>query len=217
MNILHISCSPRGRASESHRLSQEIIDYLLRNTPDATVVERRLGEDALMRIDEDYALSQQSSADASTAGTAATSEVLIKELEQSDCLVIATPMHNYTVPAALKLWIDHVARVRRTFDVGPTGKVGLLRDRPVFVAVSSGGRFSGESPRQPDFLTPYLKAILGMIGLRNVSIISVEGVASGSAAVARARAQARLKLQDHFARNGGARDEPSHSTGQWPG
>lgn len=203
MNILHVSCSPRGRASESHRLSQEVIDHLLKSMPAATVVERLLGEDALLRIDEDYALSQQSSADASKAGTAARSEVLIKELEQSDCLVIATPMHNYTVPAALKLWIDHVARVRRTFDVGPNGKVGLLRDRPAFVAVSSGGRFSGESPRQPDFLTPYLKAILGMIGLRDVSFFCVEGVASGPAAVAGARAQASLALQDHFA------------TGQW--
>lgn len=199
MNILHVSCSPRGRASESHRLSQEIIDHLLEKLPAATVVERLLGEDALLRIDEDYALSQQSSADASEAGTAARSEVLIKELEEADFLVIATPMHNYTVPAALKFWIDHVARVRRTFDVGPNGKVGLLRDRPVFVAVSSGGRFSGESPRQPDFLTPYLKAILGMIGLRDVSFTCIEGVASGPAAVARARAQASLALQYHFA------------------
>jgi FMN-dependent NADH-azoreductase len=199
MNILHVSCSPRGRASESHRLSQEVIAHLLKSRPAAKVVERLLGEGALLRIDEDYALSQQSSADASKAGTAATSEELIKELEQSDCLVIATPMHNYTVPAALKLWIDHVARVRRTFDVGPNGKVGLLCDRPVFVAVASGGRFSGEGSRQPDFLTPYLKAILGMIGLRDVSFFCVEGVASGPAAVAGARAQARLALQHHFA------------------
>lgn len=199
MNILHVSCSPRGRASESHRLSQEVIAHLLKSRPAAKVVERLLGEGALLRIDEDYALSQQSSADASKAGTAATSEELIKELEQSDCLVIATPMHNYTVPAALKLWIDHVARVRRTFDVGPNGKVGLLCDRPVFVAVASGGRFSGEGSRQPDFLTPYLKAILGMIGLRDVRFFSVEGVASGPAAVAGARAQARLALQHHFA------------------
>lgn len=199
MNILHVNCSPRGRASESHRLSQEIIDHLLKSAPAATVVERLLGEDALQRIDEDYALSQQSAADVSKAGTAARSEVLIEELQQSDCLVIATPMHNYTVPAALKLWIDHIARVRRTFDVGPKGKMGLLSDRPVFVAVSSGGRFSGESPRQPDFLTPYLKAILGMIGLRDVRFFCVEGVASGPAAVEGARARARLVLQDHFA------------------
>jgi len=99
----------------------------------------------------------------------------------------------------LKLWIDHVARVRRTFDVGPNGKVGLLCDRPVFVAVASGGRFSGDGSRQPDFLTPYLKAILVMIGLRDVSFFCVEGVASGPAAVAGARAQARLALQHHFA------------------
>jgi FMN-dependent NADH-azoreductase len=55
--------------------------------------------------------------------------------------VIGTPMHNFTVPSALKAWIDHIVRVRRTFNVTPAGKVAMLRDRPVFIAVSSGGRF----------------------------------------------------------------------------
>ena len=85
------------------------------------------------------------------------SEELIHELENSDCVVIGTPMHNFTVPSALKAWIDHIVRVRRTFHVTREGKVGMLRDRPVFVAVSSGGRYSGEHAHQPDFLTSYLE------------------------------------------------------------
>ena len=101
------------------------------------------------------------------------SEELIQELESSDFVVIGTPMHNFTVPSALKAWIDHIVRVRRTFNVTTEGKVGTLRDRPVFVAVSSGGRFSGERARQPDFLTPYLKAILGTIGLHDLTFFSV--------------------------------------------
>jgi FMN-dependent NADH-azoreductase len=107
-------------------------------------------------------------------------------------------MHNYTVPATLKLWIDHIARVRRTFNVSPQGKIPLLRDRPVFVAVSSGGRFSGERVRQPDFLTPYLKAILGMIGLHDLTFFSVEGTAFGADAVAEARTRADQAIQEHF-------------------
>src|SRR4051794_20973665 len=108
-------------------------------------------------------------------GSMSRSEELIQELESADCLVISTPMHNFTVPVALKAWIDHVVRVRRTFDETPQGKVSALHDRPVFVAVSSGGRFSGDRTHQPDFLTPYLKAILGTIGLHNVTFFSVEG------------------------------------------
>jgi FMN-dependent NADH-azoreductase len=198
MNILHVSCSPRGRASESHRLAGEIIGHLLEGAPAATLVHRALAQGTLEPIDEAYATSQQSLADVATTGSAARSDELIQELERADVLVIATPVHNFGVPAALKLWIDHVVRVRRTFDVSPRGKIGMLRDRPVFIAMSSGGRFSGEGARQPDFLRPYLKAILGMVGLRNLTCFSVEGVAFGEDALAAARAATSQALQDHF-------------------
>ena len=80
----------------------------------------------------------------------------------------------------------------------PAGKIGLLRDRPVFVAVSSGGTFSGERARQPDFLTPYLKIVLGTIGLKDLSFFTVEGTGYGAEAVARARAESERVVQEHF-------------------
>jgi FMN-dependent NADH-azoreductase len=128
------------------------------------------------------------------------SEELIQELESADFVVIATPMHNFTVPAALKRWIDHVVRIRRTFNATAEGKVGALRDRPVFVAVSSGGRFSGERTHQPDFLTPYLKAILGTIGLHDLTFFSVEGTALGPDSLTEARAKADQAMQGFFLR-----------------
>jgi FMN-dependent NADH-azoreductase len=128
----------------------------------------------------------------------ALSEKLIQELESADFVVIGTPMHNFTVPSALKAWIDHVVRARRTFNVTPAGKLGLLHDRPVFVAISSGGRFSGERARQPDFLTPYLEAVLGIIGLHDLTFFSVQGTASGPDAVAQARARIDQALQEYF-------------------
>jgi len=198
MNILHVSCSPRGRSSESLRLSREIIGRLLEVDPAATLIHRVVGDGTIPPIDEAYAASQQSSVDLSTTGSAARSDELIQELENSDVVVIATPMHNFSAPAALKLWIDHVVRVRRTFDVTSAGKVGLLRDRPVLVAVSSGGRFSGDGVRQPDFLTTYLKTILGMVGLHDLAFFAVQGTAFGPDAVAEARAKSRQALQDHF-------------------
>lgn len=149
-------------------------------------------------MDEDYAVSQQSSEDVSREGSVSVSDELIRELENSDVLIIRTPMHNFTVPSTLKVWIDHIARVRRTFNVSPEGKTGMLRDRPVFIAVSSGGRFSGERARQPDFLTPYLTAVLGMIGLHDLTFFSIQGAAFGPEAVAEARAKTDQALQAYF-------------------
>ena len=96
-------------------------------------------------------------------------------------------MHNFTVPSVLKAWIDHVVRVNRTFDITREGKVGRLRDRPVLVAVASGGLYSGDAARQPDFLTPYLKAILATVGLHDLRFFSVEGMAFGTEAASLAQ------------------------------
>jgi FMN-dependent NADH-azoreductase len=202
MKILHISCSPRGQAAESHRLSQKIIGFLLKREPAASLVNRVVGGGDLPHIDGNYAAalgaSQATPAETSLSGSFSQSEELIRELEDSDVLVIATPMHNFTVPSGLKAWIDHIVRVRRTFHITPEGKTTTLRERPVFVAVSSGGRYSGEHTRQPDFLTPYLKAVLASIGLNDLTFFSVEGSALGPEVLAGARAKADEALQAYF-------------------
>lgn len=213
MNILHVCCSPRGQTSESYRLSRRIVELLLESDPAATVVNRFIGDGSLPHVDESYAISQHSTKDVSQEGTAATSTELIRELESSDVVVIGTPMHNFTVPSALKAWIDHVVRVRWTFDVGHKGKVALLRDRPVFVAVSSGGRFSGDGARQPDFLTPYLEAVLGIIGLRDLRFFSIQGAAFGPEVLAATRAQTEQVLLDHFRRFKGELPHPALRSG----
>jgi FMN-dependent NADH-azoreductase len=201
MRILHVSCSPRGESAESYRLSQKIVRFLLRKEPTAILVNRVIGGGSISHVDESYAIdatAQQPPAGASREGSVSRSEELIEELESSDVVVIGTPMHNFTVPSVLKAWIDHIVRVRRTFNVTPEGKVGTLRDRPVFVAVSSGGSFSGDRARQPDFLTPYLKAILGTIGLHDLTFFSVQGTGSGLDAVAETRAKTDQALHEYF-------------------
>ena len=117
------------------------------------------------------------------------SEQLIAEVEHSDGVLISTPMHNFTVPAALKLWIDFVLRIGRTFTATPEGKFGLLADRPVLVLVRSGGICTGAAARQPDFLTPYLKQVLAVIGLSTVDFIYLEGIAPSDAAIDAVRGQ----------------------------
>jgi FMN-dependent NADH-azoreductase len=126
------------------------------------------------------------------------SETLIGELEAADWVVVGTPMNNFTVPSSLKAWIDHIVRIRRTFASTPAGKVGLLRDRPVIV-VSAHGGFTGDAPPgQPDFLTPYLRAILHTIGIDQVDFIRLEGLTRGPEHVERALAAARDWLDSRF-------------------
>ena len=203
MTILHVICSPRGQSSESYRLSKKIIGFLLERRPAAVLVNRVIGGGAIPHIDENYAsalgATQKSPAETSPDGSMSVSEQLIQELENSDLVVIATPMHNFTAPSALKAWIDHVVRVRRTFNVTSDGKAALLRCRPVYVAISSGGRYSGAHAPQPDFLTPYLKAVLSIIGLNDLTFFSVEGTALGPDLLAEARAKTERALEEHFA------------------
>lgn len=202
MKILHVSCSPRGQFSESHKLSTQIIDFLLKSKSTALVMDRFVGGGALSPMDEGHAFalgaSQPSHAELSLAGSLAQSEELIRELESADVVVIGTPMHNFTVPAGLKAWIDHIVRVRRTFNTTAEGRMGMLHDRPVFIAVSSGGTYSGARARQPDFLTSYLKAVLGMIGLHDIHFFSIEGTAFGPEALIEAWDKAGRALEEHF-------------------
>lgn len=202
-NILYVRCSPVGQTSESDRLAQKVIGLIRQTEPSTSVIDRFVGGGALSHVDAHYAgvlggAVRNDTDGMSHRGTIVQSDSLIEELERADIVVIATPMHNFTVPSSLKAWIDHIVRVHRTFTVTPEGKVGNLPDRPVFVAVSSGGRYSGARARQPDFLTPYLIAILGTVGLRNLVFFSVEGTALGSDALGEARKKADEALLAYF-------------------
>ena len=89
--ILHVSCSPRGQSAESHRLAQKIIGFLLQKEPTAVLVSRVIGGGAISHVDENYAISQQSSADVSQEGSIARSEELIAEIESSDLWSLELP------------------------------------------------------------------------------------------------------------------------------
>ena len=193
--ILHLRCSPRGAEAFSSKMAEEVLARLRHRHQDARVVFRDLSAVPPPLVDADF-----SAAILGPPGMVPPaldmSEVLIRELEAADVLVIATPMHNYCVPAVLKAWVDQIVRIHRTFASTPAGKAGKLRDRPVWLVVASGGWFTGPSPSgapaQPDFLTPYLRAVLGTIGIFDLHVLTLEGVTRGpdmaKAAIARARA-----------------------------
>ncbi len=178
MNILHIDCSPRLE-SHSRRLSAAIVARLLDVAPDASISRRDLATAPIPHVAPDYAtaLSSPATLAAPPAGALDFSEMLIREVEAADAIVIGTPMYNLTVPSVLKAWIDRILRAGRTFKSTPSGKVGMLRDRPVFIGIASGGVFSGERANQPDFLRPYLSVVLGSIGLTTLRFFPVQATA----------------------------------------
>jgi FMN-dependent NADH-azoreductase len=208
MKILHITCSPRGQHSASYRLSQRVMERLLAEHPAAQIVARDLWAEPLPHVDGEYAAALGGARDGAYRGAPAAnarglsslamSDRLIAELRAADCVVIATPMHNFTVPSVLKAWLDHVVRIGVTFNATPQGKIGTLADRPVYIAVSSGGYRTGEHARQPDFLEPYLRAILATIGLKTPRFISVQATVAGPERAAAAYAAAEEELNDCF-------------------
>jgi FMN-dependent NADH-azoreductase len=157
MNILHIDCSPR-QESHSRELSAAIVKKLVEVAPDASISRRDLGVEPLPHTAADYAvaLSTPATLAAPPTGSVDISEALIQEVEAADVIVIGTPMYNFSIPSTLKAWIDQILRVGRTMKSTSAGKVGMLRDRPVFIGVASGGVFTGDRANQPDFVTPYL-------------------------------------------------------------
>lgn len=191
--ILLLHCSPHGRQSRASVLAQELAERLRRRHPEVQLLERDLAREPLPALTGDYAAALVARAPNDDPALKV-SEALIQELESSDCLVIATPMHNFSVPAALKLWIDYVLRIGRSFAATDAGKVGLLADRPTFVVVGSGGYYRGEQARQPDFLTAYLRHVLSTIGIHDLEFIHLQGLVRGQQHAEAVLAQAREQL-----------------------
>jgi FMN-dependent NADH-azoreductase len=181
LKLLLLDCSPRRESSTSRHFSQHLLPAMsARLGRDIQITRRNLGSEPLPAITAEYAESLVLPANVAKAryGEAlAVSDELIKELDQADMLWISTPVHNFTVPAVLKNWIDLVVRIGVTFASTEKGKVGLLRDRPTFVAVTAGGAMFREPAFQPDFFRPYLTAVLGVIGLKDITFMHATGLA----------------------------------------
>ncbi|WP_174769877.1 FMN-dependent NADH-azoreductase [Paraburkholderia hayleyella] len=173
-HLLFLECSPVGSESLG---AQQVLAALAdceSFSHGIHVTTRSLAMEPLAALSAQYAQAVTSSAP-SDDPVLARSERLIGELEACDGLLISTPMHNFAVPATLKLWIDHVLRKERSFTITPEGKAGLLRDRPALVLVRSGNPCVGETARQPDFLTPYLRHALSVMGIHNVQFVYLPG------------------------------------------
>lgn len=191
MTVLHIDSSAKLDASNSLAISNYVVEKIIESGLSSdTIIRRDLAKQLLPQISAEDLIDLHSSKVSDRASLKAhfeLSEHLITELTSADTLVIGVPMYNFGVPVVLKQWIDYVARAGQTFKYTETGPVGLSGVKQAYVVIASGGTPIG-SPM--DHVSPYLKTVLGFIGVTTVHIIDASG-SKGAAdkIIAEAKAQ----------------------------
>jgi FMN-dependent NADH-azoreductase len=177
--ILIVESSPRGGESASRKLASKVRERLKAQHPEANVVERDLAKDRLPHLDQ-VALKAMTTHDPveaqSLKGALHLSDQLTEELLSSDLLVIASPMWNFGIPSSLKAWIDHVVRAGKTFNYAGAGVEGLAKGKRAILVLASGGVFSDGPWKSWDTVEPYLRQILGFIGIDDVQTVRAEGM-----------------------------------------
>lgn len=194
-NLLLITSSLFGDQSKSTQIANEFVDTWRRVHPDTVVTRRELTPTSMPHLSLDALGALMTPAERRTAEQAqsvAFGDRLIEELEAADTIVVAVPMYNFSIPSTLKAWIDHVARAGRTFRYTAAGPEGLLKGKKVFIVTGRGGFYAGDSPAKVlDFQEPYLRGVLGFLGLDEVNFIHVEGLKVSAAAAEQGIARAR--------------------------
>ncbi len=183
MKLLRIDSSAR-KNSISRLLTSKFVDEWQRQHPEGEIVERNLATTALPHITDEWvhaAYSDPASHTTEQKLVLATSDALIRELRQANQIVIGAPMYNFAIPAPLKAWIDQVVRAGQTVLFGAAGPKGLLEGKKVYVITSRGGAFRPGTPTERfDYQEPYLRHILGFIGLTDVTFIHAENQKPGA-------------------------------------
>ncbi len=185
MKLLRIDSSAR-RNSVSRQLTEKFVEAWKQGNPTGEVMVRDLSTTVLPLITDEWMLaaySDQARLTPAQRETLAVSDNLIDELLAADTIVMGAPMYNLTVSAPLKAWIDQIVRAGRTVLWGANGAQGVLKGKKVFVLTSRGGSFRPGTPTaQYDHQEPYLRHILGFVGLTDVTFIHAENQKPGELA-----------------------------------
>jgi FMN-dependent NADH-azoreductase len=197
-NILYVNSSPRGSASYSNQVAESVIRDLRGKHPGATLTVRNLAQQPLPHIDDDFVSATRGTDGPRTdkqRAILAQSDALVDELFAADIVVIGAPMINFSVSSTLKAWVDYVARAGRTFGYSEAGPKGLVTGKRVIIVSASGGVYSGENAAF-DFQVPWLKNVLGFLGMTDIEVIRVEGTALGPQAAEQALVRASARASE---------------------
>jgi FMN-dependent NADH-azoreductase len=199
--LLHINVSPRKNYSISRQLGNAAVEAWKERNPGGRVIERDLANTALTFVDLDWiagAFSPAKHHNEHHKRALALSDELVSELVEADEIMLATPMYNFAVPAALKAWVDHVVRAGKTFRYTAAGTPeGLLagKNKKVLAIVASGGGYAeGSGLSALDHEVPYLRFIFGFMGVTDVRFIQ----AGGTGAIQQGKVSAEEFLTPHL-------------------
>jgi len=189
LKILRIDSSGRQHGSSSRALADELVAALADRYGQVELAKRDLAE-SIPHVDQAWIeanFTPEENRSDSHRKVLSFSDLLVAELKEAEVLVIGVPIYNFGVPAALKAWVDMIARARLTFAYTENGPVGLLRDKKAFIVVASGG-VGVDSP--VDFATPYMRQALKFVGITDIEVIVADQQnIRGEESVSAARAQ----------------------------
>jgi FMN-dependent NADH-azoreductase len=177
--LLKIDSSPMGERSISRKLTARFAETWIKTHREGTVLSRDLTTLNLPVVDATWVAAAFTPEDARSAeqkGALAVSDLLIADLKNADEYVVGVPMHNFSIPSTLKLWIDQVVRAGETFSYTPNGAKGLLAGKKVTLLMASGGVYEhGSALASLNFVTPYLRTVFGFMGITDANFIAAEG------------------------------------------
>ena len=179
--LLHLDSSPLA-SSVSRELGREFVKTWKGANPDGVVVYRDLNVAAPKPVDTEWIYAVYTPDEARTPeqnAAVALSDELIAELQLADEYVIGVAMHNFSVPSALKLWIDQIARKGKTFNYSEAGPVALLLGKKATLLIATGGIYDAGTPMSSyNFVEPYLRTVLGFLGVTDITVVTAGGTAA---------------------------------------
>ena len=194
-SLLVINSSVAREGSVSRTLVEDTVARLLEAHPGVRVIRRDLGESPVPHLSTDTLAGVRGvPATAAENRARALSDELIAELRAADTIVIGAPMYNFGVATGLRAWFDHVLRAGETFSYSEAGPKGLLPGKRVIVIESRGGLYSEGPAQAVDFQEPYLRHLLGFMGITDLTFVHAEKIGYGPEARAAALTHARQRI-----------------------
>jgi FMN-dependent NADH-azoreductase len=197
MKLLHLDSSILGGHSVSRALTQEVVEALRLAEPVVDVTYRDLAARHGLQTDGALLGARMTAAEERTPEQRellAQADVVMAEFLAADTLVIGAPMYNFSIPSQLKSWIDLVTVAGVTFRYGADGVQGLAGGKRAIVVATAGGQHAGQPTGSAHI--GYLRLLLGFLGIRDIRVITAEGLAMGPAVREPALADARAHIAE---------------------
>ncbi|MDB4921581.1 NAD(P)H-dependent oxidoreductase [Mucilaginibacter sp.] len=186
--VLVINASARGQRSQSRKLTEIFTEHWKGKRTETEITNRQLGSADVPHVNENWiaaAFKPETTRTEDERKALETSDTYIAELHQADIIVLGTPMYNWSIPSALKAYIDQVVRVNETFRIDATNiqypYIGLLENKTLFLLLSRGdqGYEKGGYNEHMNFQDPYLKTVFNIMGIHHIHVIAINGISYG--------------------------------------